>query len=123
MNTHQETAEQAVKRVLAARVEHDAAEQAQFQKLRDEAEKAAAAKEKERTAAEQAKADRLREQQAERFDGDHKTGALAAWRATGGDAKSFVEAWPAMRAELQVNAVRRLQQQARANNAALYREF
>lgn len=123
MKEQRETAAQAVQRVLAAQAERDAEQQATLQKLRDEAAERAAAKEKERAAEEAAKAERLQAERAARFDRENKPGLLAAWRANGGDTASFEAAWPALRTQLLQDATRKLQEQARAGMAQLYREL
>jgi hypothetical protein len=122
-NAQQETAQQAVARVLAAQTARDAEQQALLQKLRDDAAELAAAKEKERAAEEAAKVERLQKERAARFDRENKPGLLAAWRANGGDTASFEAAWPALRAQLLQDAARRTHEQARASMAALYRDF
>jgi hypothetical protein len=119
----QETAQEAVVRVLAQQAEQGAAQQAQWQALRDETAKKDEAKAKEREAAEAAKVERLQQQAAANFEAEHKPGMLAAWQATGGDHESFEKAWPAMRTQLQMDAARRTQQAAREAAGALYRDF
>jgi hypothetical protein len=108
---------------LAQQAERDAEQQALLQKVRDDAAKQAAVKAQERADAERTKSERRQAQAAANFDAEHKPGLLAAWQTTGGSAEDFEKAWPALRSQLQMDVTRRVQEQARASMATLYREF
>ena len=122
-NEVRETAAEAVQRVLAQQAQADAETQARLQALHEETERNAAAKAQETAQAQQAKADRRLQEAAERFDAQHKPGLLAAWLSTGGTAEQFETAWPALRAQLQLDATQRAAAEARQAQAQLYRDF
>ena len=122
-NEVRETAAEAVQRVLAQQAQADADTQARLRALREEAERNAKAKAQETAQAEKARADRRQQEASERFEAQHKPGLLSAWEATGGTAEQFEAAWPAMRAQLQLDATRQGEAQARAAQAQLYRDF
>ena len=118
-----ETAAEAVARVLAAKQQQDTETQARLQALREEAERNAKAKAQETAQAEKAKAEKRQQETAERFDSEHKPVMLSAWLSTGGTPEQFDAVWPAMRAQLQLDATRQGEAQARAAQAQLYRDF
>lgn len=121
--SEQETAEQAVARVLKAQAEGDLKLNEKLAQLRRETEARDEAKRKQAEAAERDKVERRQQQQAELFEREHRPGMLAAWLTTGGDEASFETVWPALRQELQLSEARRAQLAAKAAAGALYRDL
>jgi hypothetical protein len=94
-NVQQETAEQAVARVLAAKDEGKKEQEAQWKALQDKVAKAQATAQ-----AKQAKMDRLQAQRAASFEAEHRPAHLLRWLGTGGSVAEFENEWPEMLAKL-----------------------
>jgi hypothetical protein len=99
-NVQQETAEQAVARVLAAKDEGKKEQEAQWKALQDKVAKENEAKAQATAQAEQAKMDRLQAQRAASFEAEHRPAHLLRWLGTGGSVAEFENEWPEMLAKL-----------------------